>query len=140
MCPRVWPGVWIAVKPDTDIGPSAVSASSTGTCSGGGMMAATTRMKRCIHRMSNHARPGPATQLGHAADVIGMPVCQQDRMDLADRSARSLDGTRHFLGPPGDAGVHQHYAVIDDHGVGVHVPNRNFNHAVNDFAHVVIIL
>jgi hypothetical protein len=149
MCPRVWPGVWIAVKPGTDIGPSAVSASSTGTGSGRGMMAATTRIKPFGGRAfatpvisgasiawATTRGPGPATQFGHAADVIGMTVRQQDRVDLADRSPCGLDGTRHLVGSPGDSGVHQHHAVIDDDGVCVHVANGNFNHAVDDFAHL----
>ena len=41
-------GVWNAVNPGTDIGPSAVSVSSTGTGSGAGMTAPTTRMKRLL--------------------------------------------------------------------------------------------
>ena len=152
MCPRVWPGVWIAVKPGTDIGPSAVSASSTGTGSGGGMIAATTRMKPlgrlgfraavnplCIDRVGDHPRPGPAPQLGHATDVVGMPVGQQNRVHLTDRSPCGLDRTRQLVGPPGNPGVDQHDPVVNDNGVSLHVSDRDFNHAVDDFAHVVIV-
>jgi hypothetical protein len=43
-------GVWNAVNPGTDMGPSAVSVSSTGTGSGAGITAPTTRMKRLLGR------------------------------------------------------------------------------------------
>ena len=70
---------------------------------------------------------------------IGMPVRQQNRVHLTDRSPCSLDGTCQLVGPPGNPGVHQHHAVVDDDGVCVHVSDGDLNHAVDDFAHVVIV-
>ena len=131
--PRVWPGVWKAVKPGTDIGPSAVSLSSTGTGSGAGMMAATTRIKplsgwgfvpgdhRCIDHMSHDSSAGPATQLCHVADVVGMPMRQQDGVHLADATLGVLDGALDLVSPSGKPGVDQHHAVVDDDGKSIHI-------------------
>jgi hypothetical protein len=89
--------------------------------------------------MGNYARPGSATQFGHAPDVVGMPVCQQDRVHLADPSPCGLDGTCHLVGSPRNPGVHQHHAIVDDDGVCLHVSEGDFNHTVDDLSHAVIL-
>ena len=91
-------------------------------------MAATTRMKGLVGCGSTPEitgasiawatirAPGPATQLGHAADMVGMPMRQQDRVHLADSALGVLDDALDLVGPSGNPGVDQHYAVVDDNG------------------------
>ena len=47
---------------------------------------------RCIDRMSHDSGAGPATQLCHVADVVRVPMRQQDGVHLADATPGVLDG------------------------------------------------
>ena len=68
---------------------------------------------RGISGMGHDPSTGPATQLGHAADVVGMPVRQQDRVHLADPPPGFLDCSHDLVGPTGQSGVNQHYAIVN---------------------------
>jgi hypothetical protein len=56
--------------------------------------------------------------------MIGMPIGQQDRVDLTNPAPCGLDGTCHLVGPPGNPSVHQHHPVVDDDVVCVHGSDR----------------
>jgi hypothetical protein len=83
--------------------------------------------------------PGPAPQLGHAADMVGMPVRQQDRVHLADSMPGLLDCSHHLVGPAGQSGINQHDAVVDDNRIGVDICDRDLDDSVDHFAHAVIL-
>jgi hypothetical protein len=76
---------------------------------------------RHISGMGHDPSTGPAPQLGHAADMVGMPVRQQDRVHLADSMPGLLDCSHHLVGPAGQSGINQHDAVVDDNRIGVDI-------------------
>src|SRR5215211_547283 len=94
---------------------------------------------RCVHRMSHDPSAGTAPQLGRTADVVRMPMRQEDRVHLADPSPCILDGTCDLVGPPRETGVDQHDAVVVDYGVGVYVSDGDLDDPIDHLAHVVIL-
>ena len=95
---------------------------------------------RCIDRMSHDSGAGPATQLCHVADVVGVPMRQQDGVHLADPTLGVLDGAFDLVGPSGKPGVDQHHAVVDDNGKSIYISDGDLNDAVDHFAHRVSFL
>ncbi len=89
--------------------------------------------------MGNDACSGSTTQLGDAADVVGMPVRQQDGVHLANTMSSGLDSTRHCVGPSRDPGVDQDDSVVDHNGIGIHISDGDLKDAIHHFAHVVIV-
>jgi hypothetical protein len=87
--------------------------------------------------MGHNPGTGSAAKLGHAADVVGMPVRQQDGVHIADSTSGRHNRSHHLVGPPRQPGVNQHYAVIHNNGVGVDVSDGDLNDPIDYFAHSV---
>ena len=81
--------------------------------------------------MSHDPSAGPATQLGNAADAVGMQCVSKIVCTSPDPVGRIFNGTGHPVDSRQQPGVNQHYAVLDDDRIGVQVSDGGLDDAVD---------
>src|SRR3954447_1075944 len=99
-----------------------------------------TRDRWYIVFMCHDPGAGPATQFGHVADMVWMPMRQQDRVHLADLASHLGHRSNHLLHPSREPRVDQYDAIVDDDRIGVDICDGNLNDPVDHFTHAAIFL